>query len=461
MKRLTWQAWRDLYSRYVTVWRAAWQVRAELEGPKRSATEAEFLPAALALQERPAAAAPRVLAYVLMLFLVLVLLWACFGKVDVVAVATGRVVVSDKTKVIQPLENAVVQKIYVRDGERVKRGQALIDLDATLVQADASRLVEERTVTQNERERTQFLLTALDGKRLPAQAGVDVWAEWADIQAKRARLTAEEQRKQAEIKTAEALLAKLKATLPIVEQRAKDYQDLVAKNFVSAHGYQDRERERIEMERDLAAQQARMLELQAGLRESLEASRAFMAETRRALLDRQTAADLKLRQLEQEQVKTQQRQRLLTLTAPVDGVVQQLAIHTTSGVVTEAQPLMVIVPDGAQVIAEVVVENKDIGFVNPKQLATIKLETFPYTKYGTLEAQVTWVAADAVLDDKRGPIFPATLALQQAHLMVEGKRIALAPGMSLTAEIKTGKRRIIEYFLSPLIQHTSESLRER
>jgi len=154
-------------------------------------------------------------------------------------------------------------------------------------------------------------------------------------------------------------------------------------------------------------------------------------------------------------------ERLTTLKAPVAGVVQQLIAHTEGGVVTEAQPIMVIVPEDAQVTAEVTLENKDIGFVNTGQNAEIKLETFPFTRYGTVNATVKTVTADAVNDEKRGAIFPVLLSMAQPTIDVDGKRIRLSPGMNLTAEIKTGQRRVIEYLLSPVQRATSESLRER
>ncbi|MCW8206363.1 HlyD family efflux transporter periplasmic adaptor subunit, partial [Verminephrobacter aporrectodeae subsp. tuberculatae] len=141
--------------------------------------------------------------------------------------------------------------------------------------------------------------------------------------------------------------------------------------------------------------------------------------------------------------------------------VQQLALHTEGGVVTEAQALMVIVPESASMSAEVTLENKDIGFVVPGQDVSIKLETFPFTRYGTVPAEVEKVTQDAVNDEKRGAIFPAILKLGRTHIDVDGKPIRLAPGMNITAEIKTGQRRVIEYLLSPIQRAGSESLRER
>ena len=176
---------------------------------------------------------------------------------------------------------------------------------------------------------------------------------------------------------------------------------------------------------------------------------------------REASADLKRSQGTQEQAKASQRERLTTLAAPVKGTVQQLAAHTEGGVVTEAQPLMVIVPEKTHVTAEVTLENKDIGFVRASQEAQIKLETFPFTRYGTVGARVSRVTADAVNDEKHGAIFPVTLSLDKTSIEVDGKTIRLSPGMNLTAEIKTGRRRVIEFLLSPVQRATSESLRER
>lgn len=151
----------------------------------------------------------------------------------------------------------------------------------------------------------------------------------------------------------------------------------------------------------------------------------------------------------------------MTLTAPVDGTVQQLAVHTVGGVVTPAQPLMMIVPKDNMIEVEAYVENKDIGFVNPGQAAVVKIETFPLTKYGTIEAKVTHVSNDAVNDEKRGLIFPARVNLARSTIQVENKTVNLSPGMAVTVEVKIAQRRVVEYFLSPLMQYKDESLRER
>eukprot|EP01034_Spumella_vulgaris_P027202 gene27202-33891_t len=427
----------------------------------------------MARHETPPHPLPRRLAWLLMILFVIALLWACLGKVDIVAVASGRIVVSDRTKVIQPLEASVVRQVLVKDGDHVKAGQVLVELDATMAEADLSSVREQLLAALSDELRSKALLKALEGGQpsLPDQfdQGLSavllrqqLQAEWQDIVSKRGKLQAEIFRKQAELATARELVTKLEATVPLSRQRETDYQTLVGQGFISGHATQDRTRERIELERDLSAQRARVLEAQAGLAESSQALTAYQAETRRTLHERQFVSSTKRAQLQAEGAKAEQRERLTLLKAPVSGVVQQLAIHSVGGVVTSAQPLMVLVPDAEEVTALVQVANLDIGFVNPGQVAEIKLETFPYTLYGAVPARVTVLGSDAVTDEKTGvSTYPATLTLERKHMRVDGKAVSISPGMNVTAEIKTGQRRIIEFFLSPIVKAGRESLRER
>ncbi len=462
----------ELLSRYKAILAAAWQARHELAGPRRLADEAAFLPAALSLQATPVHPAPRRAAWVICMVFAFALLWAWFGQVDIVAVAQGRIVVSERTKTIQPLEASVVKRVRVRDGDSVHAGQVLVELDPTNAQADQQSVQEQLKAADADLRRAQALLSAITGTKpaaLPAlppgegggEGNAHLQSEWQDIQARLAKLDAEHARRGAEAATVREAIAKLDATLPLARQREADFKGLAAQGFINQHAGQDRTRERIEQERDLATQQARLAEAGAAMREAEQNKAAYLAETRRALRERQTVATLKREQLGQERHKTEQRQRLTQLTAPVAGTVQQVAVHTEGGVVTPAQVLMVVVPRDAEVTAEVVVDNKDIGFVRPGQAVEVKLETFPFTRYGTVPATVKRMAADAVADEKRGAIFPATLTLAHNSIDINGQRVALAPGMNLSAEIKTGRRRLADYLLSPIRQAASESLRER
>ena len=458
----------ELWARYKAMFKATWEHRAELAGPQRLADEAAFLPAALSLQETPVHPAPRRFAWVIMALFVLALVWSIFGQVDIVAVAPGRIIVSDRTKVIQPLEDSVVKRVLVRDGDRVKAGQLLIELDPTMASADKASVQEQLKAAISEELRTAALLAGLAtgqaprlGKSSDAATRTQLESEWQDIQAKLAKLDAEIARRQAEMATVKEAIAKLEETVPLARAREADFKRLVDQGYISGHATQDKTRERIELERDLATQRARLMESQAMLRESEQARAAFRAETTRQLTDRNAQATTRRQQFSADHSKASQRERLTQLTAPVDGVVQQLAIHTTGGVVTTAQPLMIVVPDSPTVTAEVTIANQDIGFVNAGQMTTVKLDTFTYTRYGTVEATVDVVTADAVTDEKKGSYYPAILTLSQKEMDIDGKRVPLSPGMTLTAEIKTGKRRVIEYLLSPVQRAGNESLRER
>jgi hemolysin D len=471
----------ELLVRYRTIFHHAWTHRAELAGPARMADEVAFLPAALSLQETPVHPAPRRLAYGLMTLFVIALVWSTFGQVDIVAVAPGRIIVSERTKVIQPLEASIVKKVLVKDGDRVAAGQVLLELDPTMASADSASVNEQLYTQASEILRTRALLKALSNSELPAQVSAapehnlayqpnaaqslsiqaQLYSEWQDIRAKLAKLDAEANRRQAEVNTVQHSIAKLEATLPMAQAREADFKTLVNQGFMSGHATQDKTRERIELERDLAVQRARLAEVLSIQRETEQAQAAFKAETLRNLSERHALAATRHSQLQADAAKASQRTRQTRLTAPVDGIVQQLAVHSVGGVVTSAQPLMIVVPDSPTVTAEVSIANQDIGFVNAGQLAAVKLETFAYTKYGTVDARVDVVTADAVTDDKRGSYYPAILTLSQRDMLIDGKRVALSPGMNITAEIKTGKRRIIEYLLSPVQRAGSESLRER
>jgi hemolysin D len=461
----------DLLKRYQAILASAWQHRAELAGPARLADEVAFLPAALSLQETPVHPAPRRFAYLLMGLFVLAITWSIFGEVDIVAVAPGRIIVSDRTKTIQPLEASVVKAVLVKDGDKVKMGQVLVELDPTMATADKASVQEQLNAALSEEIRTKSLLQLLSKEKLLAQVLQGLQAdlainnqlisEWQDISAKLSKLDAEATRRQAEIATVKASIAKLEATVPMAQTREADFTKLVDQGFISSHATQDKTRERVELERDLTTQRAKLAETEATAHETEQARNSYRAETQRLLNDRYAQASTKRIQLSADSSKATQRQKQTQLTSPVDGTVQQLAVHSVGGVVTSAQPLMIIVPDSTHVTAEVSIANQDIGFVNQGQTAEVKLETFSFTKYGTVQATVDNVTADAVTDEKKGSYYPATLTLSQKDMLIDGKRIALSPGMNVTAEIKTGKRRIIEFLLSPVQRMGSESLRER
>lgn len=468
------QAFSDLMGRYGAALRSAWRDRAAMATEPRLPHEAQFLPAALSLQETPVSAAPRVLMWALIGFTVLALLWANFGLIDVVATAQGKIVPNDRVKTIQPFETSTVKAIHVRDGQAVKAGDILVELDGTLAQADHDRVEGDLASAKLQVARGQAMLGALDGGQAPVlarPADVDLRkfqeaqrllaGQMAEVIAKHSRIAAETAKREAELRSTRELVRKLEQTVPIAKQRAQDFKNLVDQNFVSKHGYLDREQARIEQEGDLANLRSRLKEIEAGLQEVRGQRNELTAEARRTSLDSITDGQQKAAALEQELLKTNSRGRLMQLTSPVDGTVQQLMVHTVGGVVTPAQPVMVIVPRDNVLEVEAFLENKDIGFVKPGQDAEVKIETFQYTKYGTIKAKVVSVSHDAINDEKRGLIYAVRVKMEKPNIQVNGTPVSLSPGMAVSAEIKTDKRRVIDFFLSPLKVHVQESMRER
>jgi hemolysin D len=188
---------------------------------------------------------------------------------------------------------------------------------------------------------------------------------------------------------------------------------------------------------------------------------SLIAETKQAAYNEKSTADKILASSKQDVVRNAAHSKLLKLTSPVDGTVQQLLVHTVGGVVPGAQPLMIIVPKEDKIEVEAMLENRDVGFVEKGQKAAVKIDAFEFTKYGVIPGRVTHISSDAIKDEKRGLLYSVLIELDKPYIVVNGHKTPLNPGMSVRADIKTGSRRIVEYFLSPLLQHKKESLHER
>lgn len=464
----------DFARRYGAVFRAAWAARKQMETTGRTADELAFLPAHLELVEAPASPTSRWFIRIIIALFCAALLWACIGKLDIVAVAPGKTVVGSRTKIVQPAETAVVKRILVRDGQTVKQGDLLIELDATGTGADYAKAGDALVNARLSELRLAAMATSLDSGVAPilapepslpqtrhASEQLLARSEFEAFRARHDSLTAAIEQRQAELQTTQGTIGALEENAKIARSRAEDYAKLVEGRYVGRHDFLLREQERISAERDLAAQRNRMAELRSALHGAQEQRRVLVAEMRQQTLDGLRQAREQVAQLAPEVRKTGQRNRLMQLRAPVDGTVQQLAVHTVGGVVTPAQPLLAVVPGKETLEVEAMVLNKDIGFIRKGQHVTVKVESFPYTRYGYLDGVVESVSHDAAQDEAMGLVFPARVRLKTSHLLIDGVRVALTPGMNLSAEIKTGKRHVISYLLSPVRQNSSESMRER
>ncbi len=425
--------------------------------------EHQFLPAALEIQESPPSPLGRMIIWLIAAFFVSALVWAFFGRIDIVAVAAGKLIPTGHVKVIQPRELGIVKAIYVREGQSVRKGDRLVELDESAVQADIAQLIDEKNFVSRQIQRLQWLARQQDaGGDLP-----DDWddpvlrSQWREYQDRLKTLRSEKNKAQAEYQASKQQTEKLAAILPIITQRSANEQKLVDRHLFPKQQHLETEQQRLTVLYDLKTQQNRVRQLKETLAEIAAKISHTRHEFAKTNLEKQEKAEHKTGKITQELIKARARLKTHHLVSPIDGVVQQLSVHTLGGVVTPAQELMVIVPESAGLEIEAYVENKDIGFVREGQTVAVKLEAFPFTKYGVLDGEIKDLSEDAISDEDKGLIYKARVSLKQTVIPVEGKMVKLGPGMAVSCEIKTGQRRVIEFFLAPLIKYQQESIRER
>ncbi len=437
----------------------------------RNADELEFLPAALEVLETPPRPAGRLIAITICLFFAAAIVWAILGSIDTIAIATGQLVTSERANLIQPIENGVVRAIHVRDGQQVRQGEVLVELDPTEAEANVEALRNELVKAQLEVSGAIAILSTNPTENFEPPPGAA-----ADItQATRLHMIGEHDRHMASLAAIDADIddqraaltvlevekSKLNETLPIVDERAMTLQSLLQKGLARKPETLQLRQTYIEMaaeaEANLAEQRQAMARIEARRKKRRETVAAFRAQH----LEKRADAMRRLASLRQQIRKEQRRARDRMLTAPLDGTVFGLSVFTVGGVVTTKDVLMRLVPAGSKIEAEVVVLNRDIGFVEEGQDVEIKLETFPFTRYGLIDGTVKQIWRDAIPDENKGLIYKAVVQLKQSRILVGSDWIPLAPGMSVQAEIKTGARRVIQFFLSPFLRYRDESLRER
>lgn len=454
--------------------------------------ELAFLPAALEIMETPPSPIGRLFGASIIGIFCIAFAWACIGSVDIISTAQGKIVPSASTKLIQPFETGVVRAIQIKDGQRVKKGEALIELDPTMTKADVEKM------------KSDLMFADLDVARLRALVSPDPFANFhpsgsapanlierqreflqSQINERKSKIAALDQQRQqkiAERDTIAAGIGKLEATIPLLQERMEIRKYLYGKELGSKITYLTDMQELVGQQQDLLVQRSRLNESTAAAQSLADAVAQTTAEFRRAAFDDLAKAEAKAAGLRQDVIKAEKRSNLQVLTSPVDGVVQQVSVHTVGGVVTPAQTLAVVVPEDGHLEIEASIPNRDIGFVSEGQEAKIKVDTFSFTRYGLLHGRVVSISGDAIQvkpDDStksgeqspsntsasdataQGLIYSARLSLDEKQMDIDGRRVNLSPGMAVTCEIVTGRRKIISYLLSPIAKFSHDALHER
>jgi hemolysin D len=431
----------------------------------------QFSTAALAIVAQPPSRVVRMVSLAICVMVGATLLFSFFAQMDVVVSAQGKLIPAGRSKVIQPLEAGVVRSIAVRDGQPVKAGDVLVELDLTNSGADRDRLQRELWEARAEVLRTNAQLAGQASFVLPVGMPTEVarnqlavlQSHMAEQQAKLAALQADLVKRRADADAIASNLSQARSSLPLIQQKHGMREELAKTGHVAQASVIETRLELMNAEKEILVQGSRLKEAQAGEQATLEQVSQARAEFTARASGELVEATKKRDAAQQELIKANQRWTLQTLRAPIDGVVQQLTVTTVGGVVTAAQPLMTIVPEHSPLELEAQVLNRDIGHVRIGQRVINKVETYDFTRYGYIEGEVMWVGTDAIQDSKLGPVFPVRIKLAQAETptAVNGRSGILKAGMSVTADILTDERRLIQYLLAPMLRYKQESLRER
>ena len=438
---------------------------------------ADFAPDLLTIQEQPPSRLPRTVGYVTAGLFTVLLAWAALGQLDIVAAAEGRLVPRNYSRLVQPAEAGIVREVLVRDGETVKAGQLLLRMDATAASADLGMLQADAALKALTLRRIDaelrgqpFLVQAGDPPDMAAQVLAQYRARRQNYLDALAQEQATLERSQHDLGAARQQWAKLQATVPLYQQAARSYERLVEEGFVSELGANEKLREKIEKEQELKAQQAVL----AGLASAVEQSSRRLAQITSSHQSQLRNERVEL-QGQQERTRGELRKQvyrsaLLELRAPEDGTVKDLATYTPGAVVQPGSVLLNLVPVHEPLFAEVAIRNEDVGFVVPGQAVKVKLQAYPFQKYGMVEGKVELVSADSLANDPQRAAsqgqspqsYKALVRLGSQDLRApDGEALKLTPGMVVQAEIHQGRRTVLEYLLSPVQRVAQEAGRER
>ena len=442
---------------------------------KRDRLQYEFLPAAEEIVETPAAPLGALVVWLVTLLLIVALAWSYFGRIDVVAVANGKISTEGSTKIIQPAISGVVTNINVHEGQRVKKGETLLALDKTTAEKDVATANQSLNAARVERDILRRLAVGgntdeiINNADLPDETKA-MLRQFASSQT--ALSAARQQAVNGTISNYQQQLQfnqQAKNQLETNAQNLKNRKAEIEKQLPNANPV-----DKLRLQNELSnidqritsadsavlGQNQQLLQSQSALTQAQNQSQTQIAETNSAFNNQIIASEKRIIELENNLVKAKQILAQTTITAPVDGTVLSLTAKTIGGVVNAGQQLAQIVPEKVPLYVDAALDNQDVGFVKPGQRVVVKVATYPFQRYGYLEGTVENISPDAIQDDKKGLVYRAKIKLNDDKSSKQNQ-LKLLPGMSVSAEITTGQRRIIEFFLDPLMTKADESLKVR
>lgn len=446
---------------------------------RAEANPLDFSPPLLRLQDAPPHPLGRKVLWLLLILLGVLLVWALIGKLDIVAVAEGKLVPESYLQIVQPAESGIVKDILVKEGQGVKAGQVLIRMDSLITEADAKAI---RAEYQRKRLTLRRIEAELSGEPFlgqpddPLALAEEIAAQYQANRGALEAAMAEERSRlikaQQEMAAAQQVKKKLEEVLPHYRQQDKAYEELVQDGYVSALTSSDKKRERLEKEQELETQGFLIESAKASMLQSEKKLTQIDSDYRRQLHAERNEIQGQVDRLAQELAKQTHKQELLELKAPQNGVVKDLATHTAGAVVQPGTILLTLVPEDEVLRAEVWVSNEDIGFVRQGQPVKLKFAAFPFQKYGMVEGMVEHISADAAdgntpvgnaqnSADRQPLVYKALIRLKTMQLEMNHQRFMLSAGMQTHAEIWLRDRTVMEYLLSPVRKAWHEAARER
>lgn len=428
----------------------------------------EFKPAMAEIEEKPANPLGRIVFWVVIATMVFFGLWMCIGKVDVVVTARGIVIPDGDVKILQPLDTGVVNSILCREGDYVREGQVLMEIDPSITAPELESKKKSLQFLEIEKQRLDSTLTGKEFK--PVSEGKydedSIRTQRALYRSSLSSLEKQLEAKKAELnRTEEGMRSAEKekeynrSLLDVANDREKRLRAVL--DIIARDDYEKVLNEILTYRNNIEQAEGKLKELdhrrQGLVSEIAYISENFKVSNLKEFSDKQKQST----EIRAEIEKTSFRNEKQRIVSPVDGYISNLFIHTVGGVVTPAQKLMIVVPNGAPLVIKATVLNKDIGFIKDKMPVMIKIDTFDFQKYGILKGSIRNVSQHSIEDEKLGPVYEVFVTPAETQLTVEGKKVVMSSGMSVTAEITVSKRRIIEFFIYPIIKYLDEGIKVR